>query len=388
MRSVPLSVGVPREIKSNEKRVGLTPEGVRVLQKEGVPVFLETGAGKGSGFPDWDYETAGAVILRTAREIYQQSEIIKKVKEPLPPKWDFLKEGRILFCFLHLDSPENRELLEVLLEKKVIGLGYETALKDGRTIFLEPMSEIAGILAALLAGFFVSFLKKGSVDLPPRFLEKLEGLAGTLPELPENLRPGKVLVFGGGTVGRKAAQTALKMGGEVDLIEKRPERRKELRLEFKNGGERFRVWGIEDDYATALKQTEVWVGAVHVVGKRAPLVISKRELEELSKGKKKLIIDIAVDQGGNFPETRPTTYEEPLYLDSFGNWRFAVANVPSLAGRWASEAIEKATLPYLVRLAKEGKNALRNLPELGTALQVFEGKLVNEAIDRDGSSHA
>lgn len=377
-----LTVGVPREIKAGEKRVGLTPGGVRTLKESGVSVLVEKGAGEDSDYPDAEYEKAGAEMVSRPGELYQKSGLIKKVKEPLAPEWEFLKQDQIFFCYLHLASPENRKLVEILLEKRAVGIGLETAEKNGRTIFLEPMSEIAGTLAGYFAGLMRQTVRveKEKIVYPPRFQDKMEWVASQFPEIPENLNPGCSVIFGGGTAGRKAAETILKMGGEVDLVEKREERREELRQEFKAFGVHFRCWGLEENFRERLGVADVWIGCVHVVGQRAPLVLSREELQKLSRGKPKVILDIAVDQGGNFPEARSTTYADSLYLDSFGNRRFGVTNVPSLCGQGASQAIEKVTLSCTLQLARDWKKALREHTELRTGLQVFGGKLVNEAV--------
>lgn len=377
-----LSVGIPREIKPGEKRVGLTPSGVRRLKEAGVRVWVEKNAGAGSGYSNQDYENAGAEIAGTASKLYQQSGLIQKVKEPLRPEWNFLKPGLILCSYLHLASPENRELVHALLKQRVTALGFETVSKDGRTLFLEPMSEIAGTLAAYYAGFFGRYVKreKGRILYPPRFMEKLQALASNYPEAPENLDPGKAFIFGGGVAGQKATETLLKMRGEVDLVEKRKDRQQDLRKKFESYGFRFRVWDSQDDFEERLKEADIWLGCVHIPGARAPLVLSLGDLKRFSSHQPKLILDVAVDQGGNFPETHSTTYEDPLYLDSCSNLRFGITNVPSLCGRGASEAIERMTLPYLFRLAQDWQKALREFPELQSGLQVFDGKLVHEAV--------
>jgi len=378
------SVGIPREIKAGEKRVGLTPEGARRLKEAGVQVFVEAAAGKGSGFSDRDYQNAGSEIICGGAEIYQKAGLIKKVKEPLRAEWKFLRPNQILFGYLHLASPENRELVEILLKNRVIALGLETVEKNGRTILLEPMSGIAGTLAAYYAGFFKQTVKiqSGQIVYPPKCLEKLEALAQNFPQVPENLPPGKVVVFGGGIVGRGALETVLKMGGEVDLVEKRPERRNELKKEFASLSSKFRVWGLQDSFSDRLKEADAWIGAVHVAGERAPLVLSKEDLANFSLQKKKLVLDVAADQGGNFPGTHSTSYENPLYLDPWGNLRFAVTNIPSLCGRGASVAIEKASLDYALALAQDWKKAIQQFPELRSGLQTARGKLLNEAVAR------
>lgn len=379
-----LTVGIPREVKPREKRAGLTVEGVRKLSQEGIPVLVEKGAGEGCGFSDQDYRAAGAQIVGRPRDLYAKAEIIKKVKEPLSPEWEFLQREQILICYLHLASPENQKLLEALLKRGVTAIGLETIEKEGRTVALEPMSEIAGTLAAYFSGFIRPTVRveKGRIVYPPRFLEKLEWLAASYPEIPQNLNPGKNAIFGGGNVGRNAAVTLLKMGGEVDLIEKRAERRQALQREFVAFGPRFRTWGLEENIFPKLAEADVWIGGVHLPGERAPKVLSEIDLGKLTRAKPKLILDIAVDQGGNFPGAHSTTYEDPLYLDSYGNLRFGVTNVPSLCGRGASSAIEKVTLPYTLQMAKDWKKAFHDVPELRSGIQIFRGHLVNEAVAR------
>ena len=377
-----LPVGIPREIKPAEKRVGLTPEGVRKLAEAGIPVWIETLAGAASGYSDRDYEASGAKIVKTARELYENSSLIQKVKELQRIEWDLLHPSLILCSYLHLASPENRDLVEALLNQSVTALGFETVSKEGRTILLEPMSEIAGTLAAYYAGFFKQHVQivEGKVSYPPEFSRKLEALASQYPKIPENLTPVKAVIFGGGVAGRNAAETLLRMGGEVDLVEKKNTRRAALEAKFANFGARFHVWAPEQDFTERLKRADVWMGCVHLPGERAPQVLSLEEVRKLSANKKKLILDVAVDQGGNFPETCSTTYDHPLYLDSSDNLRFGVTNIPSLCGRGASEAMERVTLPYLVSLARDWKHALVEFAELRRGVQVFHGKLVNQAV--------
>ena len=384
MSSQSLTVGIPREIKPGEKRVGLTPPGAVRLKESGIRVLIEKGAGTGSGYADIDYEKAGAEIAEGTAGLYEKSGLIKKVKEPVSAEWPFLRSNQVLFSYLHLASPENCRLVQVLLRQKVTAIGLETVEKDGRTIFLEPMSEIAGALAAYDAGWFKKFVRveQGKIIYPPQFQQKLAELANGFPGVPQDLPAGKAVIFGGGAVGSKAAEIFLKMGGEVVLIEKREDRHSSLRQKFTGFGARFRIQGLRDDFSEALEDADVWMGCVHVVGERAPLVLSPADLEKFSRPKPKLILDVAVDQGGNFPGTHSTTYADPLFLDSSGNLRFGVTNMPSFCGRGASEAIEQATLPYAIRLAQDWRKTLRELRELQTGLQTFDGILVNEAVGK------
>ncbi len=379
-----LAVGIPREIKSGEKRVGLTPAGVRELCRDGIEVAVEHLAGAASGYSDHQYEEAGARIVASAAELYRVSGLIQKVKEPQRVEWDFFHRNLILCSYLHLASPENKELVEALLNEAVTGIGFETVIKEGRTVLLEPMSEIAGTLA----GAYSSLIKQevsvagGKISYPTRFLERLESLASVFPKIPENFSPVKAVVFGGGAAGQKAVEALLQTGSEVHLVEKKESRRAALEVKYARSKGNFKAWAPAEDFKEILKTADVWIGSVHVAGERSPQVISKDDLRKFSSNKPKVIMDIAVDQGGNFPESCPTTYDHPLYLDSCGNLRFGVPNIPSLCGRGASEAIEKATLPYLGALAKDWRQALIDFPELRSGVQAFRGKLVNQAVAR------
>ncbi len=377
-----LPVGIPREIKTGEKRVGLTPAGVKKLSEVGIPVRVESLAGAASGYLDKDYEKSGAEIISSAQEVYDQSELIQKVKEPQRLEWDFFHRNLILCSYLHLASPDNRDLLEALMNHSVTAIGFETVFKDGRTILLQPMSEIAGTLAAYDGAFIRQHVcvVDGKISYPKLFLEKLEALAAGYPSTPKNLSPVKAVVFGGGVAGKKAAGALLEIGSEVDLIEIKDVRRFSLQAKFEKYGKRVRVWGTQEDFKEKLKAADVWIGCVHIPGERAPWVVSLDEMKKFTMNKPKVIMDVAVDQGGNFPESCPTSYDHPLYLDSCNNLRFGVTNIPSLCGRGASQALEDATLPYLLALAKEGKQALAQLAELRGGVQVFMGKLVNQAV--------
>ncbi len=379
-----LTVGIPREIKPQEKRIGLTPAGVFSLLEAGIPIIVEKEAGMESGFSDRQYQKAGARIVDTPAELYREAGVIQKVKEPLVPEWRFLKPGLILFSFLHLAAPENKALAEILVEKRVTALGFETGHKENRAVFLEPMSRIAGTLSAYYAGFFKQYarLENGQIVYPPRLSEKLITLASQYPLVPEIPFAGRAVIFGGGVVGENAARMLLEMNWTVEVVERRSERRLALQAQFQNQGSRFRVRSNEENVSESLQNSDVWLGSVHILGERAPWVVSAKDMPRLSQGRAKLIIDVAIDQGGNFPETHSTTYERPLYLDSYGNLRFAVPNIPSLAGRAASEALEKAILPYLIELGKRGESAIPKFEELQSALQVTQGRVVNEAVRR------
>jgi len=379
-----LTVGIPREIKSNEKRAGLTPRGVRSLREAGIKVLVEKGAGEGSGYSDPEYREAGAELTDHASDLYRNSELIQKVKEPVRAEWDLLTPDMVLCCFLHLASPEQRGLVDTLLQKHVVAIGFETVAKGGQTICLKPMSEIAGTLVAFYADFIrrTVQVQNGVLRYPPDFMKSLEWLAARYPELPGDSSPVKAVVFGAGGAGQRAAETLLRMNGEVDLVEKNEVRRVALRARFQKYGSRIRIWDPQENLGKKLSEAEVWIGCVHVLGERAPRVLSSEDLQKFSSTLPKLIMDVAVDQGGNFPETHSTPYDEPLYLDAFGNLRFGVTNIPSLSGRGASEALEAATLPYTLALAENWKQALIQFSELRSGLQIFSGGVVNEGVAR------
>ncbi len=376
-----LSVGIPKEIKSREKRVALVPDQVLLLRQAGITVFVESDAGLASGFENGQYERAGAKILPSLASVYAQADMIQKVKEPLDEELGLLRPGQFLFCFLHLASPENCRLVKVLCEKKITALAYETLEKDGRTPILAPMSEIAGGLSASFAAFFARSIifRDGKVEYPTGFQANLETIANLYPSAPDFLTIGRVLIYGGGVAGRKAADFSLKMGGSVTLVEKNRQIWERLNAEFSGKGP-FAIVSPEEDLSSILAQSEVVIGAVHVPGKRAFQMMTREQLQRASTVTKKVIMDISIDQGGNFPDSHPTSYNDPVYADSFGNIRFAVPNIPSLSGYGASLAISAKSIHYTLAMASSFCEALTRYPELQKAVNVRDGVVVNEAV--------
>lgn len=375
-----IAVGIPKEIKQGEKRVGLTPDGVRSLRAAGISVFVEKGAGAQSGFADEDYRDAGAEILPEASSVYQKAGLIQKVKEPLAAEFVYLRPELILFCFLHLASPENCHLVKALLNSRVTAIGYETVQIAGRTPLLKPMSEIAGALAASYASLFreEGFLGVSKIEWTPALQSKLAAVAALYPKIPAT-SIGKVVIFGGGVAGYKAMEFSLGMGGEVTLVEKNPSRREVIQK--KTGTKaRLRVVAPEENLQSALEGAEVLIGCVHIPGRRAFRVLNGQSLKVISARQKKILMDVAVDQGGNFPETRPTTYENPVYLDSYGNLRFAVPNIPAYCGPGASRAITEATLRYTKAMALDFDKATREFSELDAAINIKDGEIKIPAI--------
>ncbi len=373
-----LVVGIPKEIKPLERRVALTPSAVRHLCQEGVRVVVQKDAGRESGFRDPDYSASGAQIATDAESLYAKARLIQKVKEPLAPEFLLLRREHVLFSFLHLASPEQCELVRALRKAGLTALAYETLEVEGKLPVLAPMSEIAGSLAALYAAFFKrqNFLTDSKINYPSDFFRDLEAIAKAYPSSPD-WEIGRVLIFGGGVAGQKAADYALRLKGRVSVVEKNSQRREALKNQY---GSKLEILNLEEDLHPRLEAAEVLIGCVHRAGQRAEPVVSASLLERASAKRKKIIIDISIDQGGNFPESHSTPYVDPLYLDSFGNVRFGVSNIPSLCGRPASEALARATLPYTLALAKDGEGALRKLPELLRAVNVQGGEIKIEAI--------
>jgi len=374
-----LSVGIPREIKPFEKRVGLTPKDVGIITNHGINVFVESQAGSLSGFDDNAYKQYGAMIVWDQKGLYQKSQLIKKIKEPLDSEFALLKD-KILFSFLHLASPECCDLVRALQANYVTAIGYETVEVEGRNILLAPMSEIAGGLAAIYGGLLLKDRQLGFVENDPNLTEKLQISASIYPKTPKDMRIGRVVIFGGGVAGEKAMELALQMEGEVTLVEKDARRRQFLIEKWENDTDSLCVLGCEDDISHVIQEADVMIGCVHRSGHRADQLFASEYLREVSLKRKKVILDVAVDQGGNFPETRATTYNRPVYVDSYGNLRFAVANMPSFCGKAASELMSSKTLEYTLAMAKNLEKTLLVFPELKRALNVQDGEVLHPAI--------
>lgn len=366
-----LVVGVPKEIKPLEKRVGLSPSCVRSLTQKGVRVLIESGAGEKSCFLDKDYEKAGAELVCGPEKVYGVAGLIQKVKEPQPAEFPLLRSGQTVFGFLHLASPENCELVKVLQEKKVTAIGYETLETGGQLPLLAPMSEIAGALSSAYAAFY----RNNPED--KWALPRLETIAAQFPDFADIGDLGNVVIWGGGVAGHAALSSALKFRGHVTVIEKNPARREALKPWAE------KVADPCEDLTQVLKDADVLIGSVHVRGMRAVQVLTPQQMAVIGAAKKKIIMDISIDQGGNFPESRATTYREPVFRDTWGNLRFCVANIPSLCGRAASEMLARAALPYTIKLAQGIKEALEDA-DLKRAVNTQGGNILIPGI---GQAH-
>jgi len=351
-------IGVPKEIKTEEFRVGLTPTGVRELVRDGHRVITEAGAGEGSGFPDEEYRKAGAET--SGREtVFRQAELLVKVKEPLSREYDLLKEGVALFTYLHL-AP-NPELTKVLLEKEITGLAYETLEKDGRLPLLAPMSEVAGRMAPLMAAFY---------------LQRFKGGSGILPTGVSGVRPGKIVVLGAGVVGTNAARVAMGLGMETVVINRNPAGLQRIDEQFKG---RVRTLplsahAVEEE----IRDADIIIGAVLVPGGRTPILITREMLGTMKRGS--VIVDVSVDQGGCVETSHPTTHDDPVF-EVGGIIHYCVANMPGAYPRTSTLALTNATLPYVRVIAAQGvENAMQQDPIIRSALNTYQGTIVNKIL--------
>ncbi len=353
-------VGLPKEIKDNEYRVGLTPAGVRALTDAGHEVNVECSAGVGSGFADELYERAGATLLDSADDVWQQGEMIVKVKEPIQPEYPRMREGQLLFTYLHL-APD-RELTKELLERKVTGVAYETITdRFGTLPLLTPMSEVAGRMA---------------IQVGSHYLEKMSGGRGVLLGGVPGVPAARVVIIGGGVVGTNAAKIAVGMGAHVTIIDNNLGRLRELDDIFlsKISTLASSAYMIHD----AVSQADLIVGAVLVPGAAAPRLVTRGMLRDVPDGA--VIVDVAVDQGGCIETTHPTTHSDPTYYVE-GVLHYCVANMPGAVPRTSTFALTNATLPYALKLANKGFiQAVTSDPGLMAGVNTYAGRLTYEAV--------
>lgn len=376
-------VGVPREVKVHETRVGLTPHGARILTAEGIPVIVERDAGVACGFGDDDYRHAGARVETPAKRVWKEATLIKKVKEPTVAECGNLSERHILFTFLHLAAPEQRQLLESLVAARATAIGYETIELAGSTPLLKAMSVIAGTLAGILAGVYrhLATVSGSRVVLAPEHDARLDKLAKRYPSGFEDLPPGCVAVLGGGHVGLSAVESVVRLGGRALVTEVNPKRQKYLKDYFAHASEQVEVVdGNQADLVGLLEDADCVISAVYRLGARSPVIVTEEILRQATARKKKLILDVAIDQGGNVAQSRPTTFAEPLYADSYGNKRFGVTNIPCLAPVEASRELERASVAYTAALAKGLRHAFHSYPELWKGTNIYKGGVVNKEV--------
>jgi alanine dehydrogenase len=354
-------VGVPREIKDHEYRVGLTPAGVNALFERGHQVCVETGAGARIGFPDGDYLSAGARIVASAKDVFA-ADMVVKVKELQPAEFDLPRRGQILFAYLHL-APDPA-LLDALLDIGVTGIAYETVTDtQGRLPLLAPMSRIAGRLSAQVGAWALQMANGGSGIL-------FGGAPGVVP--------GRVVVIGAGAAGANAVQIAAGMGADVTALDVDLERLAHLDEVYR--GRVKTCYSEALAIAEQVAQADLVIGALLVPGKLAPKLISRKLLQRMRPGS--VLVDIAIDQGGIAETSRPTSHSHPLFVEE-GVVHYCVPNMPSACGRTSTQALTQATFPYVLRLADQGLDALSENAGLANGLQVHAGQVTHRGLAED-----
>ncbi|KYC39056.1 alanine dehydrogenase [Scytonema hofmannii PCC 7110] len=354
-----MEIGIPKETKDQEFRVGLSPSSVRVLKENGHNIFVEQGAGVGAGFTDEDYRNAGAAIVSTPDAAWNR-ELVIKVKEPLSGEYKFLQKGQILFTYLHLAA--DRKLTEHLIDCGVTAIAYETVEQSGsnKLPLLTPMSVIAGRLA---------------VQFGARFLERASGGRGVLLGGVPGVKPGKVVILGGGVVGTEAAKIAVGMGAAVQIIDVNVERLSYLETLF--GSRVELLYSNSAHIESAVKDADLLIGAVLVPGRRAPTLVPRSLVKQMRPGS--VIVDVAVDQGGCVETLHSTSHTNPVYLEE-GVVHYGVPNMPGAVPWTSTQALNNSTLPYVLQLANLGLEALAKNPALAKGVNVQNHHLVHPAV--------
>jgi len=355
-----MRIGIPTEIKNNENRVAMTPAGAVHLVQNGHEVFVQKGAGLGSGFTDEEYVQAGAKLVETAEEAWNQ-DMVMKVKEPVASEYGYFREGLILFTYLHL-APEP-ELTKALIDNKVASIAYETVQLDNRSLpLLAPMSEVAGRMAAQIGA---------------QFLEKNKGGKGILLAGVPGVKRGKVTIIGGGQAGTNAAKIAVGLGADVTIIDLSAERLRQLDDIF--GNQVKTLMSNPYNIAEAVKESDLVIGAVLIPGAKAPKLVTEEMIKSMEPGS--VVVDIAIDQGGIFETTdRITTHDNPTY-EKHGVVHYAVANMPGAVPRTSTLALTNVTVPYAVQIANKGyKEACLGNSALLKGINTLDGYVTFEAV--------
>lgn len=348
-------IGIPKEIKNNENRVGMTPAGVAELVKHGHTVYVQHTAGEGSSFSDQHYIDAGACILPTIEDVYAAADMIVKVKEPIKPEYPLVKPGQVVFTYFHFAC--DRELTEAMMKSRGVCIAYETVqLDDGSLPLLIPMSEVAGRMATINGAYYLQKTKGGKGKL-------ICGVPG--------VRPAKVLVLGGGIVGQAAARVAAGMGADVVIADISLPLLRKLSVEMPSNVNT--IYSSKHNIKRELRDVDIVVGSVLIPGDKAPHLITRDMLKLMEPGT--VLVDVAIDQGGCFETSRPTTHSEPVY-EVDGIVHYAVANIPGAVPNTSTIALTNATLRYAIALADKGwEKACEDDPALAKGLNIVDGKI-------------
>lgn len=355
-----MKIGVPKEIKNNENRVGMTPSGVAELTRRGHEVFVQRTAGEGSGFADGDYEAVGAHLLPTIEDVYRSAELIVKVKEPIAPEYPLVRRGQVVFTYFHFACEEA--LTQAMLRSGAVCIAYETVERADRSLpLLIPMSEVAGRMAAQNGAYY---------------LQKTQGGKGKLMAGVPGVRPARVLVLGGGTVGEAAARIAAGMGAEVTITDISLPRLKQLAAEMPANV--HTLYSSEHNIRRELPTTDVVIGSVLIPGDAAPKLITRDMLRLMEPGT--VLVDVAIDQGGCFETSHPTTHSAPVYVLD-GILHYAVANIPGAVPNTSTVALTNATLRYVLALADKGwHQACREDDALARGVNMVDGRCTYQAV--------
>ena len=353
-----MRIGVPKELKEQEHRVAVLPSVVYHLTRLGHKVYVERGAGTGAGYPDREYEQAGAILCSDHAEIFERGDLVVKVKEPLSSEYPLLRRGQILFTYLHLAAA--RDLTQALMDSGVTAIAYETVEVNRRLPLLEPMSEIAGRMSIIVGGYFLAKHSGGTGVL-------LGGVPGVLP--------GNVIVIGGGNSGINAARMATGLGANVTILEVDVERMRFLDITMHTA---HTLYSNEEHLLEMLPRTDLLIGAVLVPGARAPRLITRSMLRLMKPGS--VLVDIAIDQGGCSETSRPTTHHDPVYVEE-GITHYCVANMPGAYARTATQALTNVTSRFVEFLAEGGvEGAIKREPAIASGVNVMDGKIRNKAV--------
>ena len=355
-----MKIGIPKEIKNNENRVGMTPAGVAEFVRHGHEVYVQHTAGQGSGFLDGDYERVGARILPTIEDVYAEADMIVKVKEPIDPEYPLVRPGQLVFTYFHFAC--DRDLTDAMIQSGAVCLAYETVqTADGALPLLIPMSEVAGRMAAINGAYYLQKTQGGKGKL-------IGGVPGVLP--------ARVLVLGAGTVGEAAALRASGMGAEVTVADISLPRLKHLAEVLPANV--HTIYSNEENIRSLLPTADIVIGSVLVPGDKAPYLVTRDMLRLMEPGT--VLVDVAIDQGGCFETSRPTTHSEPVY-EIDGILHYAVANIPGAVPHTSTMALTNATLRYALALADKGwQRACREDKALARGLNIVEGKVTFEAV--------
>ncbi|SFT13956.1 alanine dehydrogenase [Paenibacillus sp. BC26] len=356
-------IGVPKEIKNNECRVGVTPSGVKEFVQDGHTVYVETNAGFESGFSDAEYQQSGAVILTNAADVWQQADMVIKVKEPLPSEYSYFREELILFTYLHLSAEPS--LAEALVQSKVTAIAYETVKEGGTLPLLTPMSEVAGRMAAQIGS---------------QLLERSKGGRGILLSGIPGVARGKVTVIGGGVVGTNAAKIAIGLGAEVTILDLNANRLRQLDDLF--GNQVQTLVSSRYNIARSVAEADLLICAVLIPGAKAPVLVSEEMVKTMKQGA--VIVDVAIDQGGSVETIdHITTHDNPTYV-KHGVIHYAVANMPGAVPQTSTIGLTNATLPYALQIARKGAyQAIQDSPALQSGTNIINGKVTYKAVADD-----